>query len=370
MTTIDSRADLARIQKTIANPLPPVSGEKFAGIIGDRPSQSAKSPSIWNPVFKALDLPVTYLAFDVDLPQLAALIQVLRDSDGYIGGNVTMPYKVAVMAHLDEIDPKARDIGAVNTIVRTADGALVGYNTDGQGALDSLTSPLPGEASPAIADLDGKRVLMIGAGGAARAIGFYLAEALGRGGRLDISNRDAAKGRELAGAVDRKHHNCRFVESFGSCDYELVVNASTVGQSGIRRLGHGTVTCLEPFSPLAPADAPVFAASSAGDDRAFYLQWGRMVGSAIGANNAASFDVMTRFPADAVIFDIIFSPIETVLLRHGRWTGHRVLNGKGMNVRQAVDGFFSRVCRRLLEQRGLHTREGHERVLASMYSAW
>lgn len=370
MTSIGSRDDLARVQNTVANPLPPISGDKFAGIIGDRPSQSAKSPSIWNPVFKALDLPVTYLAFDVEPHQLGAVVQALRDSEGYIGGNVTMPYKVAVMAHLDEVDAKASDIGAVNTIVRTAEGRLVGYNTDGQGALDSLVNPLPGEAGPAMADLAGKKVLMIGAGGAARAIGFYLAESLGRGGRLDISNRDAAKGRELAGAVDRKHHNCRFVESFGSCDYELVLNASTVGQSGIRRLGDGAVTCLEPFSPLAPADAPVLAASSAGDDRAFYLQWGRMMGSAIGANTAASFDVMTRFPPEAVIFDIIFSPIETVLLRHGRWTGRRVLNGKGMNVRQAVDGFFNRVCRRLLEQRDLHTSEGHERVLASMYSAW
>ena len=109
--------------------------ERFAGIIGDRPSQYAKSPSLWNAVFKALELDATYLAFDVDEPKLKGLCDALRGSERLLGCNVTVPYKVKILEYLDDLDPKARGIGAINTIVRTGDGRLIGYNTDGSGFL-------------------------------------------------------------------------------------------------------------------------------------------------------------------------------------------------------------------------------------------
>lgn len=362
--------NLAALQGVITNSLPSVDSECFAGIIGDRPSQSAKSPSIWNPVFKALDIPASYVPLDVEPQRLAELLGVLRGSAAYLGGNVTMPYKVAVMEHLDEIDPKARDIGAVNTVVRTIDGRLLGANTDGQGGLDSLTRPQPGSPEAAVPDLTGTKALMLGAGGAARALAFYLAEAIGADGHLHIANRNADRARELAGAADRRHHNCAAVESFELADYDLVINASTVGQAGIRRLPDGGVTCLEPFSPLAPADAPTLPTDIAAVPPTFYAQWMHSASEDVNRNNAASLDVLRRTPTQVVFFDIIFAPLETTLLRQARLTGHRTLNGKGMNVAQAVDGFFNRVCRRLLEQRNVWHRETYQKILSTMYAVW
>ena len=153
-------------------------------------------------------------------------------------------------------------------------------------------------------------------------------------------------------------------------DYDLVINASTVGQAGIRRLPDGGVTCLEPFSPLAPADAPTLPTDIAAVPPTFYAQWMHSASEDVNRNNAASLDVLRRTPTQVVFFDIIFAPLETTLLRQARLTGHRTLNGKGMNVAQAVDGFFNRVCRRLLEQRNVWHRETYQKILSTMYAVW
>jgi len=117
------------------------------------------------------------------------------------------PHLRAAMArYLDELDPKAKQIGAVNTIVRTPEGKLVGYNTDGSGFLWSLTKPLLAGEAPLLPDPKGVETVMIGAGGAARAVAFYLAEAIG-GARLVIANRNRAAAVSLADEVSRVYGN-------------------------------------------------------------------------------------------------------------------------------------------------------------------
>ncbi|MDQ3069599.1 MAG: hypothetical protein M3R55_07720 [Acidobacteriota bacterium] len=361
-----SKSPLTGVQAAVSNPLPAVNGQ-YCGIIGDRPSQSAKSPSIWNHLFRTFDLPATYLAFDVDAARVADLVRALRADDAYLGGNVTVPYKIAVMEHLDDIDETARAIGAVNTIARV-DGRLVGYNTDGQGALDSVTRTQPGQRDPFMGDVASRRVLMIGAGGAARAIAFVFAAALGPNGRLDITNRGRGAATALAGAVHARHGNTRAVDDADLAGYDLLINASTLGQLGVRRLPDGRATCLEPYSPLAAAEAP--AVDPASDDRAFYRRWIGGAGTGIAANQAAALERMAAAPADLAVFDVIFAPLETVLLRHARLSGHRTLNGKGMNIAQAADGFINRVCATLLRSRGLTGDSAHQQIVESISSAW
>lgn len=363
---------LADIQNAITNRLPDVRTELVAGIIGDRPSQSAKSPSIWNPTFEALELPVSYLPFDVDAAGLPGLVETLRASDRFIGGNVTMPHKVAVLPLLDEVDERAASIGAVNTIVRTREGRLVGYNTDGQGGLDALGQPQRGQPA-LLPDLQGRRVLVIGAGGAGRALAVYLAEAIGRDGTLHLANRSAAHADAVVEAVRRRVANCRRVDEIAPAGYDLVINASTVGQAGIRSLADGRVTCLEPFSPLAASEAPEAEAPSpteAGVEARFYRDWTSRAAAAIGRNNEASLALLVETPERVAFYDVIFAPLETTLLRQARLTGHRTLNGRAMSVAQAADGFFNRVCRDLLERRGLWRPEVAERVRTIMSSVW
>lgn len=134
--------------------------KQLVGVLG-HPIAHSKSPLLHNRAFQELDLPYFYTAFDVVPEQLGTAVSGLR-ALGIRGMNVTIPHKVAVIDHLDEVDPAACLIGAVNTIVNEAD-RLIGFNTDGDGYVRSLIEETGFNPM-------GKLVLVIGAGGAARAI--------------------------------------------------------------------------------------------------------------------------------------------------------------------------------------------------------
>jgi shikimate dehydrogenase len=123
------------------------------------------SPALHNAAFEALDLPFVYVAHDVQPGCVARALDGIRVM-GYRGLSVTIPHKVEAMHGVDEVDPIAQGIGCINTVVNN-DGRLVGYNSDGLGALGALRD--------AEADPEGKEVLMLGSGGAARAIAISIA---------------------------------------------------------------------------------------------------------------------------------------------------------------------------------------------------
>lgn len=132
--------------------------------------------------YQALDLDYTFVCFGVENPELA--VQAIRTL-GIRGMSVSMPYKAAVMPFLDEIDPAARAIGAVNTI-NNQNGRLIGYNSDFIGAVRALQ-----EAT----DLNGQKLALLGAGGAARAVAYGAKQA---GAQVTIFNRSAERGKALA----------------------------------------------------------------------------------------------------------------------------------------------------------------------------
>ena len=136
---------------------------QLCGVLGN-PVEHSLSPAIHNAAFQHLGLNYVYLAFRVE--QVQEAVQGIRALGNLRGFSVTIPHKVSIMAFLDEIDDTARHIGAINTIVKT-DDTLTGFNTDASGALQALR-----QAHTPLAD---KRVLILGSGGAARAIAFGLA---------------------------------------------------------------------------------------------------------------------------------------------------------------------------------------------------
>jgi shikimate dehydrogenase len=135
---------------------------QFCGVIGN-PVEHSLSPAIHNAAFQKLGLNFLYLAFRVEA--IGDAIKGLRALGNFRGASVTIPHKVAAVPFLDSVEPIARHIGAINTIV-AAGGILTGYNTDATGALRALR-----EGSVA---LKGRKVVMLGSGGAARAIAFAL----------------------------------------------------------------------------------------------------------------------------------------------------------------------------------------------------
>ncbi|MCL2141160.1 MAG: shikimate dehydrogenase, partial [Dehalococcoidia bacterium] len=164
-------------------------GTSICGIVGS-PVTHSLSPVIHNAAFKHMGLDYLYLSFDTPHGNLQSRLAEIREYS-YRGVNVTIPNKVAVLPFLDKLEPLARRIGAVNTIVNQK-GSLKGYNTDAGGFMLPLLSI---GFKP-----QGKHVLLLGAGGAARAIAYALAV---KGALVTIMNRPAHfdKAQELAANI-------------------------------------------------------------------------------------------------------------------------------------------------------------------------
>jgi shikimate dehydrogenase len=249
---------------------------RLAAVIGD-PVRHSLSPTIHNAGFRAVDLDWAYLAFEVPAGGGAAAIDAMR-ALGIDGLSVTMPQKVEVAAAVDRLSPAAEALGAVNTVVREG-SVLVGENTDGEGFVNAL------RLDDGV-DVDGMRCLVVGAGGAARAVIRALAQA-GAAEVVVAARRPeaAAQAVLLAPGVGR-------IGSPEQADAaDLVVNATPVGM--------GEVVELDPALPVDPA----------------------------------------RLGAGQVVVDLIYHPLVTPLVAAARAQGAVAVNGVGMLLHQAAIAF-------------------------------
>jgi shikimate dehydrogenase len=196
-------------------------GTQICGLIGD-PVEHSMSPAMHNAAFKKTGLDYIYLPFRVTPENLPGAISGLR-SLNLRGMNVTIPHKVSVIPLLDELEPMAKKIGAINTIVND-NGYLKGYNTDAEGFLKSLSEK---DIAPS-----GKKIVILGAGGVSRAISFTLAE---QGAEIAILSRSQKiewaekltinKSKVLA--MELNNTNLKSVLSHA----DILVNATSVGMS-------------------------------------------------------------------------------------------------------------------------------------------
>jgi shikimate dehydrogenase len=243
-----------------------------AGVIG-HPIRHSRSPAIVGAAFRAAGLDWAYAAFDVAPGDGAAAVAAMR-ALGLGGLSVTMPHKHDVIAALDRLDPAAEALGAVNCIAW--DGPeLVGHNTDGPGLVAALRSEG--------IDLAGRRVGLLGAGGAARSVAW----ALGGAGAAEVAvvNRTAANAQvaaALAGPCGRAADAAELVE------VDLIINATSVG-----------------------------------------------MGAAAGADGPLPLDAGLLGPQHTVI-DLVYTPLTTPLLSTAAAAGARTIDGLGMLVHQAA----------------------------------
>lgn len=245
---------------------------RVAAVIG-HPVRHSLSPAIHNAAFAALGLDWAYLAFEVAPGDGGAAVAAVRTL-GLGGLSVTMPHKDAAARAVDRCTDAAAALGAVNCVVPLADGTLLGENTDGAGFVDALAADL--DLTP-----DGRRCVVLGAGGAARAVVRALAGA--GAAEVVVVNRTAER---AAAAVALAPGVSRVGVPAAVGEADLVVNATSVGMDGTA-------------SPL-PAGA-------------------------VGAGQ--------------VVVDLIYHPAETPLLVDAAAAGARVANGLGMLVHQAAHAF-------------------------------
>jgi shikimate dehydrogenase len=251
------------------------------GIIG-HPVGHSLSPVFQGAAFTHLGLDVSYEEWDTPGEELPHRVAALREP-GVLGANVTIPHKEAVIPLLDELSQGARQSGAVNTIVHR-DGRLGGHNTDGPGFVAALRKEARFEPRA-------RRLLLLGAGGAARGIAFALAEEDVE--RLHIWNRTPARAASLAGDLAADGCPARALEARAASlsleGYDCVVNCTSVGLNATE------------------LDEP-------------------------------PWNVQTASPG-TLIADIVYTPAETPLLRSARALGLPVLPGLPMLVYQGALGF-------------------------------
>lgn len=232
------------------------------------PASHTRSPAMHNAAYAALGLDAVFLAFDVVPERLADAIAGAR-ALGVRQLAVSIPHKQAVLAHLDVVDETARRIGAVNTVT-LRDGRLCGSNTDWIGLARAL------ERETVLA---GRRAVVLGAGGTARAATFALRE---RGARVSVLNRSGERAEALARELGAEAAGP--LERLAALEYDVLVNTTSVG--------------------LSSDASPVPAAA---------------------------------LRSGAVVLDAVYDPPETRLLRDARARGARCVGGKWMLVEQAVE---------------------------------
>jgi len=257
------------------------SATKLCALIGD-PVEHSLSPVMHNAAFQLLGLNYVYLCLRVRSVGLGRAIEGVKSLD-LLGFNVTIPHKVAVMTYLDEIDPLAKDIGAVNTVVNR-DGRLVGYNTDGLGGLRALEE--------AGVTLTGKKVVLLGAGGAARALSFSIAPLADL---LVILNRTEAKAVTLASNLRRRLD---------------------------KKILSGTLTRDTLLTEMADADVLINSTS-------------------VGMHPKREECVVDEdlLHSRMTVFDAVYNPIETRLLREAKSVGAKTVGGLSMLVHQGALAF-------------------------------
>ncbi|MEM1539170.1 MAG: shikimate dehydrogenase [Candidatus Bathyarchaeia archaeon] len=259
-----------------------ISGKtKVCAVIGD-PIEHSLSPIIHNAAFQHLKLDFVYVAFRVKQGVLRRAVQGIRSLNIH-GLNVTMPHKTAIMKYLDEIETTAKAIGSVNTVLNM-DGKLIGFNTDGIGALNALKDNH--------VELRGKKLLLLGAGGAAKAIAYQLAQEVEE---LLILNRTGEKAEKLAEFLQRNFNKKIIGKALSPKllrewlkEADILINATSVGM-----YPHSDQTLVE-------------------------REW---------------------LKPSLAVMDIVYDPLETKLLRDAKSVGAKVIDGVDMLLYQGAASF-------------------------------
>jgi len=256
-----------------------ISGKtRICGVIGD-PIEHTLSPTIHNAAFQELKINYLYLAFRVKPAEVVNAVNGMRALN-IRGLNVTMPHKSAVVKHLDRVDLSAQIVNSVNTILNK-ENLLFGFNTDGVGALKALKE---NGVEP-----KGRKVLLLGAGGAARAIAYALAK---EADEIAVLNRTVKPAQALAKVLERALNKKVTVGTLSHSDIALNLSDSDI-------LVNATSMGMKPNVDVSPVPS-------------------------------------TLLRPDLAVMDIVYNPLETKLAKEAKTAGAKVINGVEMLIYQGA----------------------------------
>ena len=259
--------------------------EYFSVIIGSNPSKGARSPTLWNKVYKAENKKIKMLPLDVSKEKLGDLLQCLKAHSKCLGGAVAVPYKESIFNLLrDNLKQEIKSIGALNCFYRQkkdANNLFTGTNTDGEGALDAIHSYLSQE--------NDKNIALLGYGGAGKAVLAFLLKSFADKHKVHVYNRSSICP-DLISEIPVEFLNLNSLNKSIS-DIDLFINATSLG------------------SVTSPNETPI--------DK----------------------EILLKAKEKSIIYDIIYNPPATKLLKSAKQIGLKTINGLRMNLVQAVLAF-------------------------------
>lgn len=269
------------INKIIDNHLSQASLDKFSVIIGDNPSKGARSPILWNKVYKAENKNVAMLPLDVRSERLGELISCLNENNKCLGGAIAVPHKEAMFNLLkDKCAPEVKKIGAINCFFRATKGhssLFSGTNTDGEGSLDPI--------SKLIKEQKNLNVCLLGYGGAGKAVAAFLIKNMEESQKLKIFNRT-----EIKESLTNSELSFFSAKVLGDHieNFDLIINTTSVG------------------SKKSLNESPI------------------------------PYELFSKIKPNTIIYDLNYDPPQTTLMKIAEKTGLKTINGLRMNLIQAV----------------------------------
>ena len=304
------------INKLIQNKINLKDRQKFVSIIGLKPSKGARSPILWNKAYSKLKISKKMFPFDLKPHKLGKLIYYLKRNNNFFASAVTIPYKEKVISYLDEIDQSASEIGSVNLIVKEKN-KLKGYNTDYIGFQYTLK-----RISKKV-----NNILIIGCGGAGKACIIGTKNKYPKA-NVYLFNRDLNKLRKFNKRIKTNKKNIKILKNF--IDFkklkkiDLIINTTSLGfDSEITSIKSN----FKYFSPISFSEIKFNKLTTKEKEI-----------NAIIENILDTFTFL-KTNSNAIIFDIIYQPSRSLIMKIGQKIGLRTINGLEMNFMQAVQAF-------------------------------
>ena len=290
--------------------------QKFVSIIGSNPSKGARSPVLWNKAFSKFKINMKMIPLDVKNKNVSRLIRSLRKNENFYASAVTIPHKEKIIKYLNDIDQSALEIGSVNLIVKKKN-KLRGYNTDSLGFLFTLN-----KLNKKIINL-----LIIGCGGAGKACIIATKNKFPKA-NIFLFNRNTKKLIKFYKKIRINKKNIKIIKNYKNLQslkkLDLIINTT---QLGFDLEIPSIKSNFRYFSPISKSEIKFNKLNTIQD-----------VSNSI-SNNLIETEAFLKVNSNAIIFDIIYKPSKTILMKIAEKLGMKSINGLEMNYMQAVEAF-------------------------------
>ena len=300
-----------------------INSKKFSLIIGAKPSQGARSPKLWNKVYKKKKINCKMYPADVKNLNLKNLVSVLKKNKNFIGGSVTIPHKEKILKYLDHVDLNSKKIGSINTILKKGE-KIIGINTDYLGFANSFKNFKIKKKDT---------ILILGAGGAAKSVISFVMNKC-NSNRKYFFNRNKLKLASYLKKFNNKNVNVlkNYIDINRIRNVKLVINATSVGfdtwfnDKNCKYFNYKFFTPLGLISKINPVKKKNF--------REFFVKNKDNI-----LNNLRQGAEFFKNNPKCKVYDIIYTPKKTQLMQSALKLKNYTLNGLDMNLDQAVIAF-------------------------------